>query len=231
MIARIRTENGFYNSIVFAVFKKGWGRGREILVFNRDYTNLQLVNMWVPKINALIYNIEKGDNWVVKKKLEGYDWIIKNITRKFSKLIIKDVDLNKCKELQATVENTDWFEIKNEADVRGLMDVSHDFFNAWVKEVYIQSKQQHICFDTTWGYEIVFKLDGNVETNLYKGFGNVRTDKELNIIYGSTIFFENGLVYWVCDESVKTSKDLDKSKYYYFCANQIKWKIIIQNGF
>lgn len=231
MIARIRTENGFYNSIVFAVFKKGWLRGREVLVFNRDYTNLQLVNMWVPKINALIYNIEKGDNWVVKKKLEGYDWIINNITRKFSKFIIKNVDLNKCKELQATVEDTDWFEIKNEADVRGLMDVAHDFFNAWVKEVYIQSNQLHICFDTTWGYEIVFKLDGNVETNLYKGFGNFRMDKELNIIYGSTIFFGNDLIYWASDESVKSCKDLDKNKYYYFCANQIKWKIIIQNGF
>lgn len=231
MIARIRTENGFYNSIVFALFKKGWGRGREVLVFNEDYTALQLVNMWRPKINALIYNVEKDENWIIKKKVEGYDWIIENITRKFSKIIINDIDLSKCKELQATVEDNDWFEIKNEADIHGLIDVAHGFFNARVKDMYIESEKQYICFDTTWGYQILFELDGNAETNLLKGFGNIRIDNGSHIIFGATIFFENDLTYWVCDESVKNSVDLDKTRYHYFCANLIKWKIIIQSGF
>lgn len=231
MIARIRTENGFYNSIVFAIFKNGLIRGREVLVFNQDYTALQLVNMWRPQINALIYNIEKDENWIIKRKIEGYDWILQNVTKKFSKIIINDIDLNKCKELQSTVEDNDWFEIKNDADINGLIDVAQGFFNARVKNMYIESGRQYICFDTTWGYDILFELDGNVETNLIEGFGANRIDGELHIIFGSAIFFERDLTYWVCDESVKNGKNLDKTRHYYFCANRIKWKIIIQNGF
>lgn len=233
MLARIRTENGYYNSIVFALVSRGWIRGKELLVFNQDYTDLQFVNMWRPKINALIYNIEKDKDWIIKKKFkfEGYSWILENLTRKFSKFIINDIDLNKCKELQATVENNDWFEIKNEADISGLIDVAHGFFDASVRDIYIESGKQYISFDTTWGYDILFELDGKIETNLLKGFGAIRIDNELHIIFNSTMFIENGFIYWVCDESVKNSMDLDKTRHYYFCANQIKWKIIIQNGF
>lgn len=231
MIARIRTDDGFYNSIIFAIFKRGWGRGQKLLVFNQDYTALQLVDMGLSKIKALIYNVEQDENWIIKRKIEGYDWILNNITKKFSKIIINDIDLSKCKELQAEVKDNDWFEIKNEADINGLIDVAHGFFNARVKDIYCEFGKQYICFDTTWGYDIIFELDGNVETNLIKGFGAIRIDNELHIIFGATIFFENDLTYWVCDEAVKSSLDLDKTRYYYFCANRIKWKIIIQSGF
>lgn len=231
MIARIRTDTGFYNSIVFAIFKKGFLRGREILVFNQDYTALQLVNMWHPKINALIYNIEKDENWIIKKKVEGYDWVLENVAVKFSKIIIGNIDLNKCKELQSAVEDSEWFDLKTKADVNGLIDVAHGFFNARVRDTYIEAGNRYICFDTTWGYDILFELDGNIETNLIKGFGEIRINNELSIIFGSTIFFENDLIYWVCEESVKSSLDLDKARHYYFCANRIKWKIIIQSGF
>ena len=232
MIARVRTENGFYNSKVFAIVSS-WRRGKELLVFNQDYSALQLVSMYHPKINALIYNIERDEDWIIKKKFkyEGYSWILENITKKFSKIIIDDLDLDKCKELQATVENNDWFEIKNETDISGLIDVAHGFFNARVKDMYIESDKQYISFDTTWGYDILFELYGNVETNLLKGFGNIRIDNELHIIFNSSIFIENGFIYWVCDEAVKDCIGLDKTRYYYFCAKQIKWKIIIQSGF
>ena len=231
MIARIRTENGFYNSVVFALFKKRWWRGSDLLVFNKDCTALQLVDMSMPQINALIYNVETDENWVIKKRVEGYDWILESISGKFPKIKIDNIDLDRCKALQAAVEDNDWFELKNEADVRGLIDVAHGFFNGRVKDIYVEEEKQYISFDTTWGYDIVFALDGNIETNLVKGFGAIRIDGELHIIYGATVFFENGLTYWVCDEAVKSTKDLDKARHYYFCANKIQWEIIIQSGF
>lgn len=233
MKATIRTENGFYNSIVFAIVNRGWGRGNELLVFNQDYTALQFVNMSRPKINALIYNIEQDENWIIKKKFkfEGYSWVLEKITKKFSKIILNDIDLNKCKALQATVENSDWFEIKNKADISGLIDVAHGFFNARVRNIYFKSDKEYISFDTTWGYDILFELDGNIETNLIKGFGATKIDNELHIIFNSTIFIENNSTYWVSDETVKSSMDLDKTRHYYFCANQIKWKIFIQKDF
>lgn len=106
MIAKIRTENGIYNSIVFAIFNKG--RESEAIVFNQDYTALQSVKFWSRKFfsykrNIYIYNCEKDDAWVSNNKVEGYDWVLDNATNKFNKLVVNDAILDRCKEMQSTV--------------------------------------------------------------------------------------------------------------------------------
>lgn len=230
MIAKIRTEIGFYNSIVFAIFNKGWKS--EAIVFNQDYTALQSVKFWSHKFfnhkrNIYIYNCEKDDAWVSKNKVEGYDWVLGNATNKFNKLVVNDVILDRCKEMQSTVEDCDWLDIITKTDADGLMEAAFSFHDSYVKDMYTQSGKQYIRFNTTWGCDILFELEGDVETNLFKDFGHIPVGDDYPLIMDSTILFENGLIYWIDDQSVKNISDLGKDNFHYFCAKNVKWKLII----
>lgn len=226
MIAKIKTKSGLYDSIVFAIFNRGWKS--EVIVFNQDYSALQSVKIWQPKRNVFIYNTEKDDGWVDKQKVEGYGWVLENVTRKFFKIKINDTAIiDKCKALQKTVEGCDCFDIKTKTDADSLLEVSFGFHDSYIKDMYVESGKQYIHFDTTWGCEILFELDGNVETNLFKDFGHIAIGDDYPLIMDSAIFFENGIIFWVDDENVQCISDLDKSKFHYFCAENVKWKLII----
>lgn len=225
MLARIKTKKGFYNSIVFALFKRGWNSS--VIVFNQTYDAIELVKMWKPKRKVFIYNIEESDDWLKEKKVEGYPWVLENVSKRFFKPAINQNILDKCRALQATVESCDWFNINSKADVDGLMEVSIGFHDSYVKEIYIDSGKQYILFDTTWGCEILFELDGNVATNLFRDYGHIPIGDEYPLIFDSSMFCEDDLIYWVDDASIHSSLNLDKSKCHYFCAKKIKWKLII----
>lgn len=232
MIAKIRTENGIYNSIVFAIYNKGWKS--EAIVFNQDYTELQSVKFWSRKFfsykrNIYIYNCEKDDAWVSNNKVEGYDWVLDNATNKFNKLVVNEAILDRCKEMQSTVKDCDWFDIITKTDVDGLMEVAISFHDSYVKDRYTQSGKQYIRFDTTWGCDILFELEGDVKTNLFKDFGHIPVGDDYPLIMDSTILFENGLIYWIDDQSVKNISDLDKDNFHYFRAKNVKWKLIIND--
>ena len=224
MIARIKTKNGFYDSIVFALFKRN--RKSSVVVFNQNYDALLLVKMWSSKRNVFIYNVEKGDGWIEKKQVEGYDWVLKNVSKKFFKTVINQDILDRCRALQTTVAECDWFEIKNSVDISGLMECAVSFHDSYLKDMYEHAQKQYILFDTTWGCEILLELEGNIETNLYKEFGRVPVGDEYPLIYDSSMFFENGLLYWIDDASIRSSLNLDKSKRHYFQAKNVKWKLI-----
>ena len=227
MIARIFLKNGYYDSIVFALRNKFWGS--EILVFNSDFTDLQFVQLYIPDGKAFIYNAEK-EGWKINKKIEGYEWILENLRKKpFRNKISKDI-LHKCKELQATVKECEWFEIKNNSDIDGLMLSTMRFHDSYVKKMYVSDDKQYIDFDTTWGYEILFELDGNIETNLFEDYGAIIIDNEFFHIFCSTMFFENNLIYWVDEHPLKSSDEIHKIKAYYFCAKNVKWKLSINKS-
>ncbi len=228
MIAKVRYGNISYNSMVFAVYNKGWAS--EALVFSADYTTLLFVKMWIPDRNVFIYNANK-EGWITKKKIEGYDWVVENVTRSFFKTKINDVILDKCKELQAKVEEWEWFNINNKTDADNLLCASLEFHDSYVKNMYEDSGKQYILFDTTWGCEILFELDGNVETNLFKNYGaTVIGNEYLEPILESTMFFQDDLIYWVDDNSVTSFDEIHEQKAHYFCAEQVKWKLIISNS-
>ncbi len=165
MIAKIRGKNGFYNSIVFAIYNKGWGS--EVLVFNQESTALQFVKMWRPSRSVFIYNADK-DGWIIKKKVEGYDWILENVTRKFFMTKISDKILDKCKELQATVKDFEWFDINNKTDVDSILYAAFDFHDSYIKNMYIDGEKQYILFDTTWGVRYYLNLKGMLKPTYSK---------------------------------------------------------------
>lgn len=224
MIARINTKNGYYDSVVFAIFYKGWKSSA--LVFNKNYDAVEIVNIWKPKRNVYIYNTEKTGDWIITKKFEGYSWALENITKRFFKTVINQSILDKCKELQTAVNNCEWFDIKNQSDISGLMECATSFHDSYIKDIYTESQKQYILFDV-WDGEILFELDGKFETNLFKGYGNMLIDNEYIEIFDSAMFIEDGLIYWIEDETINNSSNINKSKLHYFCASNIKWKLII----
>ena len=230
MIARIKTSDGFYDSIVFAIFNKGWKS--EVIAFNRDYSALQKIRMYTTRTHlhrkVFIYNTEKDKDWLEHEKYEGYNWILEKVTKKFCKVSINGALLDKCKELQARVKNFDWLEIKNNEDVDGLMSASFGFHDSYVKDMCEKSGKQYILFDTTWGCDILFELDGNIETNLMKDYGHIAIGDSFPTIFDSAMFLENDLVYWVDAESTQSCADLDKSLDHYFYASRVKWQLIVQ---
>lgn len=225
MLARIKTKNGSYNSIVFVLIKKGWNSS--VIVFNEKYNGLELFKMWKPKRNIFIYNTEEDADWVKGEKIEGYSWAIENISKRCFRTKINPAILDKCKELQATVYANEWFEIKNQIDIEGLMECSIGFHDSYVKNIYNEAGKQYILFDTTWDCEILFELEGNFDTNLFKDYGHIAIGNEYPLIMDSAMFFENGFIHWVDDESIKSSVNLDKTESHYFCAKNVKWKLII----
>lgn len=227
MIARIKTNNSFYDSIVFAIYNKGWKT--EALVFNQDYTALQFVKIWLPKRNVFIYNADT-EGWIKKKEIEGYDWVIQNVTRKRFKTKINEAILDRCKKLQANVKQNDWFNIKNTTDIEGLMYASFGFHDSYVRKMYVVAEKHYILFDTTWDCEILFELDGNVETNLFVDYGCIVIDNEFLEILDSTMFFEDGFFYWVDEDSVASFAEIQNHNLHYFRAKNVRWKFIINDA-
>lgn len=186
--------------------------------------------MWTPDRHVFIYDAKKEDGWIVKRKIEGYDWVLKNISEGLFKTVINEAKIwDRCKALQSAVYPREWFELNDQDDISGLMVCALDFHDAYVRKIYTESDKQCINFDTTWGCHILLELDGSVETNLFKNFGNCTTEDGKNYlaILDSSMFFENGLIYWVDDESVTSGINVKDSEHYYFCANRVKWKLII----
>ncbi len=232
MIAKIRSYNSFYNSIVFAIFNNGWKS--KVLVFNQDYTALQTVPMYslkrgsIEKRNVFIYNTEKDNDWIDNKNVVGYGWVFEVLTCKFSVKKTYDTAIfDKCKALQTTVQDREWMELKNDADVEALLYAALDFHDAYVKSIFNESEKQYICFDTTWDCEILFELEGNFETNLFKDYGHIVVGENYPTIYAATMFFQNNMIYWVDDDGVTSVSEIDKSELFYFCANCAKWKLIV----
>ena len=193
MIAKIKTNKGIYDSIVFTIFKNGWES--EALVFNQDYTTVQKVPMYKildRKIyrEVFIYNADEDSDWVNDEKYECYNWILENLDK------VNNTDIfDKCRTLQASVKVCDWFEIKDKSDIDGLMSVAIGFHDSHVENIFTEEGKHYIHFDTTWGGEILFKLDSNVETNLVKGLSHMMIGDDYPLILDSSMFFDGNRIF------------------------------------
>lgn len=68
MIARIKTENGYYDSIVFAILSRN--SKTEVIVFNENYDQLVSVEIRF-KRKVFIYNTETNNDWIVNENKEN----------------------------------------------------------------------------------------------------------------------------------------------------------------
>ena len=229
MIAKVRGENGFYDSIVFALFTKK--RNPIAIVLDEKQERLikiKLFGVYKKRINRnfIIYNADKKD-WIYESNIKGYDWIIKNVSC-LHKIKSKNIDLEKCKQLQSEISKEDWIAINNDIDIEGLCNVSLCFFNSEVKDFYEKDNKLYIYLDIPFECDILFELEGKIKTNLYKGFG-ARDDHYA--IFDATLFLDNNLIYWVNDINIKNYSEFVNAlngeyPVSYFCAEKVSWKIL-----
>ena len=74
MIAKIKTDNGVYNSVIFGF----WGNSHKTkaVVMSEDNSTLQIIEYWKPNRRIFIID-ENRDDWIKRVNFEGYDGFIK----------------------------------------------------------------------------------------------------------------------------------------------------------
>lgn len=226
MIAKIKTKNSIYNSIVFGFLGKGWGT--KAIVMSEDNSKLEIIKFWDTNRHVFIIDSSQ-EEWIKKHNFEGYDWIYKNLKKRlFNVSINSEGIIENCIKMQSQIKVDDWHLIKDKNDIKNLDEASLNFHDAYVENISTDDDKTIINF-STWDCNIVLELTGKVETNLNidYGRGNV-VGGYLDVITESNMFFEKGFVYWVNSVNVKTSKDIFADNFNrYFKAQNIRWRIII----
>lgn len=223
MTARIMTDDGWYDSIVFAMYDTK--ECYEALVFDKTLTKLTRVKMSESHIHTyrkvFIYDVRVQD-WVEREGEEGYEWILS--ASDFNEV------MDRCKQLQDSVRIIDFFEPKDDDDLRGLMRATVDFHDAYVGDMFSADDKQYILFHA-WSIDVLFELEGDVETNLIKGYGNMLIGDDYPLILGSLMFKENGRYCWTDYEAVTSFEELERAKpdIAYFAANNVRWTLTPRN--
>ncbi len=232
MIAKIKRKNGVYSSVVFGILVKGWAS--KAIIMDEDNTALKIVDYWRTSkkgyIERNVFEIDSDkDGWIKKDDFEGYDLIYQRLKRRLLKTTIKADDiLDKCREMQSKITDSEWHNVRTEKDIKDLDALALNFHDGAVKKIDGNKDKTVIEIDV-WSCKIVFELEGDVKTNLYVGCGcDTREDGYFDEIFASDMFFENGCFYWVNAEGVKSSEEICKhDDNRYFRAKNVRWKVVI----
>lgn len=220
MIARIRTEDGSYDSAVFAIYDHK--DHAEALVFDEEGRDLRRVPFTSIigrsiRIDVFIFDV-RTENWVKEGRNEGYDWLLDHEN--------DERITERCREIQAHVAVPKWFEIKDKDDVAGLIEATAGLHDAYVKKIDTEDGKLYLLF-AAWSCEVLFELTGNPETNLCEGYGNMSIGDDYPLIYETSVFFEDGKICWTDYEGAHSFADRDKFKCAYFLAEKIRWKFTL----
>ena len=250
MIARIYNEDGTsYYSVIFA---QHFGNGK-YLVFNKEMTELEWIKQYsrsnsVYKKQPVGYSSKIRKNFdivgrvkdeVVRTKIntfflgyvffEGLDWFVSSdefalFVRK--KKAFSEKILEKCKELNKTIEIKEWNEINDDFSAETLLTVAYSFHDAYITKVEINGNMTEITFGRGFSNDIHLKLeDARLSEKLVptKDWGD-------DFIFSCTIFNENGRWVWVDDIYIDSFSDIEKQvsrgeSVRYFTAERILWKL------
>ena len=228
MIAKIKTNSGVYNSIILGFWGKGWKT--KAIVMSEDNSTLKIIKYWNPKRCIFVIDGNR-DGWMKKGDFAGYDWVYKNISKKFFNIRINSREIiDKCKEMQSQINVDEWHLIKDIKDINNLGAASINFHDASVESILKDNDKIIINF-SAWDCNIVLELTGGTESNLYVGCGNGNSftdDGYWDGITESKMFFEDGYIYWVNSGIIKNSKEIFAVDFNRYCkAQSVRWKIII----
>ena len=228
MIAKIKINSGIYNSIVLGFWGNGWKT--KAIVMSEDNSTLKIIKYWNPKRCIFVID-DNRDGWIKKNNFEGYDWVYKNLNKKFFNIYINSSEIiSKCQEIQSKINDVEWHYINDSKDINDLDAAAINFHDAAVKNV-TKDKDKTIINFSAWDCNIILELTGGVESNLYVGCGEgnaFTNDGYWDGITESKMFFEDGFLYWVNSDTINNSKDIFKDDLNrYFKAQSVRWKIII----
>ena len=238
MIAKIVTaEKREYFSTVFAIYANGWETA--VIVFDDENYEFAFVKMYGHGRRAIprrVFILDCDDKDFEKdktirinalqtiKNVSGYDWLV-NDTELISAILKKQpVDSSvkeRAKEFNRRITQNEWTWVKNEQDVENLMAVSWGFHDGTIDRILFdaQTESVTVIFSGCWAAKmtLIFQGEPMIHTPFGADYGYCIMD--------STVFFEDGFVYWVDDDSIKSEKTLKEcSDVNYFRARSLKWK-------
>lgn len=238
MIAKIvEKDKREYYSTVFAICDNGWDIS--VIVFDNEKNKFSFVKMYKHTIKGVtrsvfILDLNEQDfvqGRVIKinsfkkiKNIKGYDWLMDNPTLFLNIVNDKAVSEEYCQKAIQLNENivlTEWTLVKTKQDVENLMSVAWGFHDGIIEKVVFNAELDNleVVFSGCWGSIITlsFQTDPAVKLSF--------DDQFIQDIMSSNIFFENGFVYWVDDDSVDCVQQIEENKdIQYLRARALSWK-------
>lgn len=217
MKVKIKVGNKFIERIAFAELHAGY----KSYVIALDENNEKLKKY---KIYAVFFFERPSADWIEyekNNKIQGYDWFLKDKNAiKCNNKLVNTETLNRCIEMQSKIKIKKVFNIKTQKDIDNLLYLTN-FHDAYVKSITKKGDTMCITLDTTWGIIVHFKLSGNPKTNLQEKC------EDYYEIFDSTLFFENGKIYWVNDPDIQSEQYIDVDCLY-FCAEKISYTVELE---
>ncbi len=226
MIAKIKTKNGVYSSVVFGIIKNGWKT--KAIVIDETNTTLQIINYWRPRRRVFVIDAS-CDGWIKIKDFEGYDWVYQKLKKRIFKIQIADKEIiQRCKEMQSKIKDCEWHSIKSTKDIEDLDTVAINFHDGFVTNMDEKDGTTVIDF-SVWDCHIILELSGDVETNLHVSCEDESQEEYVvDLVMDSHMFFENGYIHWVDVYEINNAKEIYNSKMnHYFRAKNVKWKVVV----
>lgn len=236
MIAKIiEKDRREYYSTVFALCDNGWDT--VAVVFDEKQDKFSFIKMYhfTRDITRSVFivdcdesDFEKEQNIKINlfktlKNVRGYDWLVND--RKLFLNIINNKEVDECykdkaKALNAKIEQNEWTFVRNEKDVENLMSVAWGFHDGIIEKITYNNKDNiEVVFSGCWGSKITLIFQANPKAHV--SFD----DEYCYYVMSSNIFFEDGFVYWVEENQINSTEELNKyPSVNYFRARALKWK-------
>ncbi|WP_343208026.1 hypothetical protein [Anaerolentibacter hominis] len=232
MNAIIRQGNGeYYCSAVFGCYddgKEAYSYGMYYIVLNQNKTKLVKQPLFHPdrsqSLDKMVL-IFDGDqtNWVVDEKgFGGVDFLPKEESLRIVDTGRIDDDLlNKCLQMDSSVQFSEYNEIKTEQDMERFMMVTGGFHDAVISK--LEQKQDgsvSVSFDGIWGCSVEIYFQGDVT------YCTESRNPALHDPYwfDASVLMENGYFIFVDEENV--SADVINDNYCWFRAKSMAYHLI-----
>ena len=226
MKVKIKVGNKFIERVSFAEIDAG--NKSYIIALDENNEKLKkykiIENKNLSLMCAVFFFECPSADWIEyekNNKIQGYDWFLKDENAiKCNNKLVNSETLNRCVKMQSKIKIKNVFNIKTQKDIDNLLYLT-DFHDAYVKSIIKKGDTMYITLDTTWGIIVHFKLSGNPKTNLLENYGS------MGEIFDSTLFFENGKIYWVNDPDIQSEQYMDVDCLY-FCAEKISYTVELE---
>lgn len=235
MIAKIVTKDKreFY-STVFAYCDNGWDTA--VVVFDDEKDEFLFVRMYryTKGLTRSVFIVDVDEEMFVKgrtmpgkflkkiKNVAGYDWLLDD-EKLFCDIISnKSIDeryKNKARALNKEITISEWTLVRNKKDVESLMSAAWGFHDGVIGKIaYNAEDQVEVLISGCWGAEITLIFQGEPVIHFISG-------DFYEQLFSSNVFFEDGFVYWVDEDSIDSVAKLKKNATVsYFRSRALKWK-------
>lgn len=170
--------------------------------------------------------IVKWENFPSERKgWQGHDWVIedKKLWKKLRfRRKVSLQDFPQFKSFAQEVVLPDWFEIKDDDDIKSLMEISFGFHDSIVTVINTVGNDTEVEFDTTWGCVVTVRFQGVKEVYLI--------DQTAQIFDAEITRTDSGFVWAVdcLDWSEDVHNTLEQPPYI-VCVG-IKWRVAIERS-